>query len=89
MKTKLLVYAWGHAILHAALLVHIRPTTNHKHSPIQLVCGQQLKIFHLCLFGLLYMFILHPYNALKWVFNVGLEFMLVLILYQLFDILNL
>ena len=51
MKSKLPVYAWGHAILHAALLVHIRPTTNHKHSSIQLVCGQQLSIFHFHIFG--------------------------------------
>ena len=29
MRTKLPIYAWGHAILHAAALVLIRPTANH------------------------------------------------------------
>ena len=28
MNTKLPIYAWGHAILHAASLVRIRPTSN-------------------------------------------------------------
>ena len=40
MKSKLLVSAWGHAILHAASLVRIKPTTYHKFSPLQLVLGQ-------------------------------------------------
>ena len=51
MKTKLHVSTWGHAILHAASLVHIKPTANHKHSPMQLVCGQQPNICHLRIFG--------------------------------------
>ena len=37
MKSKLPVSAWGHAILHAASLVRIRPTAYHKFSPLQLV----------------------------------------------------
>jgi transposase InsO family protein len=40
LKTKLPVSAWGHAILHAALLVRIRPTAYRKYSPLQLVLGQ-------------------------------------------------
>ena len=51
MKSKLPVSAWGHAILHAASFVHIRPTANHKFSPLQLVLGQQPNIFHLRTFG--------------------------------------
>ena len=39
MKTKLLVSAWGYAILHAASLVRIRPTTYQKYSPLQLAFG--------------------------------------------------
>ena len=30
MRTKLLIYAWGHAILHVVALVRIRLTTNHQ-----------------------------------------------------------
>ena len=51
MKTKLPISAWGHAILHAASLVHIRPTAYHKYSPLQLVLGQQPNIFHMRIFG--------------------------------------
>ena len=40
MKSKLPVSAWGHAILHAASLVCIKPTAYHKFSPLQLVLGQ-------------------------------------------------
>jgi hypothetical protein len=51
MKTKLPISAWGHAILHAASLVRIRPTAYHKYSPLQLVFGQQPNIFHFRIFG--------------------------------------
>ena len=51
MKSKLLVSAWDHAILHAASLVRIRPTIYHKFSQLQLVLGQQPNIFHLRTFG--------------------------------------
>ena len=51
MKSKLPVSAWGHAILHAASLVCIKPTAYHKFSPLQLVLGQQPNIFHLHTFG--------------------------------------
>jgi hypothetical protein len=37
MRTKLLVSTWGHAVLHAATLIHIRPTTYHKFSLLKLV----------------------------------------------------
>ena len=51
MKTKLPISAWGHAILHAASLIRVRPTAYHKYSPLQLVLGQQPNINHLKIFG--------------------------------------
>jgi hypothetical protein len=51
MKTKLPVSAWGHAILHAASLVRIRPTTYQKYSPLQLAFGQPPNISHFRIFG--------------------------------------
>ena len=51
MRTKLPIYAWGHAILHAAALVRIRPTANHQQSPFQLVLGQIPNLSHLRVFG--------------------------------------
>lgn len=39
MKYKLPISTWGHAILHAASLILIRPTTYHKFSPLHLVKG--------------------------------------------------
>ena len=51
MKTKLPTSAWGHAIMHVAGLVSIRPTTYHEYSPSQLVLGKQPKIYHLQIFG--------------------------------------
>ena len=51
MSTKLPIYAWGHAILHATTLVRIRPTVNHQQSPFQLVLGQIPNLSHLRVFG--------------------------------------
>ena len=51
MKTKLPTSAWGHAIMHAATLVRIRPTTYHEYSHSQLVLGKQPNISHLRIFG--------------------------------------
>ena len=36
LKSKLPLSAWGHAIIHAANLIRLRPTTNHNLSPLQL-----------------------------------------------------
>jgi len=52
MKSKLPISAWGHAILHVASLIRIRPTSNHKFSPSQLVLGEEPNISHLKVFGL-------------------------------------
>ena len=51
MRTKLPNTAWGHAILHVASLVRLRPTAYHKYSPLQLVNGQEPNISHLRVFG--------------------------------------
>ena len=51
MKTKLPSLVWGHAILHAASLVRIRPTSYHKYSPLQLTSGHEPNISHLRIFG--------------------------------------
>ena len=51
MKTKLPTLAWGHAIMHAANLVHIRPTAYHEYSHFQLVLSKPSNIFHIRIFG--------------------------------------
>jgi hypothetical protein len=51
MKSKLPMSTWGHAILHAAALIHIRPTGYHSSSPLQLVFGKEPDISHLRIFG--------------------------------------
>ncbi|KAL4562174.1 hypothetical protein LXL04_034368 [Taraxacum kok-saghyz] len=51
MRTKLLVSMWGHAILHAASLIRMRPSSYHKYSSIQLAFGQEPNISHLRIFG--------------------------------------
>jgi len=51
MKVNLPMTTWGYAILHVAILIRIRPTRNHKYSPMHLVFGQQPNISHLRIFG--------------------------------------
>ena len=51
MKTKLPTLAWGHAIMHAVDLVHIRPTAYHEYSPFQLVLVKPPNISHIRIFG--------------------------------------
>ena len=51
MKTKLPTSVWGHAILHAATLIRLRPTSYHTLSPLQLFMGQEPNISHLRIFG--------------------------------------
>ena len=50
MRAKLPISAWGHAILHAAALIRIRPIIYHEFSPLQLVHGQEPNISHLRIF---------------------------------------
>ncbi|KAK7302565.1 hypothetical protein RJT34_13457 [Clitoria ternatea] len=51
MRSKLPISTWGHAILHAAALIRIRPTSNHEYSPLQLVHCKEPNISHLRIFG--------------------------------------
>ena len=51
MRTQLPVSTWGHAILHAASLIRLRPIANHQYSPLQIVLGNQPNISHLRVFG--------------------------------------
>ena len=51
MRSSLPSSAWGHAILHAAALIRLRPTTDHKYSPLQLVSGREPNLSHLKIFG--------------------------------------
>ena len=51
LRTKLGSSAWGHAVLHVAALIRIRPTALHTHSPLQLVFGHEPDISHLRTFG--------------------------------------
>ena len=51
LKTKLPLFAWGHAIIHAANLIHLHFTTNQDLSQLQLALGYQPNISHLRVFG--------------------------------------
>ena len=51
LKTKLPLSAWGHAIIHAAHLIRLRPIANHDLSPLQLAKGYQPNISHLRIFS--------------------------------------
>ncbi|KAM2817807.1 hypothetical protein COP1_041878 [Malus domestica] len=51
IRTKLPIAAWGHAILHAAKLVRLRPVATQPFSAIQLVTGCEPYISHLRVFG--------------------------------------
>ena len=51
MRTHLPTSVWGHAILHAAALVRIRPRSYHKFSLLQLASEREPNISHLRTFG--------------------------------------
>jgi len=51
IRTKLPISIWGHAILHAAALIRIRPSVYHEYSPLQLAFSHEPNIFHLKIFG--------------------------------------
>lgn len=59
------IEAWGHAILHAASLVKLRPTSDHIFSPIELVTGKQPSIAHLRKFGCAVYVPIPPQNMTK------------------------
>jgi hypothetical protein len=43
----LAISCWGHGVLHATDLIQLRPTAYHSTSPLYLVRGNALGIFHL------------------------------------------
>ena len=51
MKSKLPVSAWGHAVLHATELIRIRPSSEHRYSPSQLLTGHEPDVSHIKTFG--------------------------------------
>ena len=51
--------------MHAAILVHIRPTTYHEYSPSQLVLGKQPNISHLRIFGCVVYVPIAPTQCIK------------------------
>ena len=51
MESKLSVSAWGHVVLHAAMLIQLRQMAYHQYSPTQLISGHQPNISHLRKFG--------------------------------------
>jgi hypothetical protein len=50
-KCNLSITCWGHAALHAADLIQLRPTAYHSICPLCLVCGNAPSISHLRKFG--------------------------------------
>ena len=75
MKTKLPTLAWGHAIKHAANLVHIRSPAYHEYSPFQLVLGKPPNISHIRIFGCAIYVPIAPTHRTKWVHKEDLGFM--------------
>ena len=51
MRAKLPTFVWGHAILHVASLVRIRPAAYHKYCQLQLAYGHKPNVCHLRIFG--------------------------------------
>ena len=51
MRSNLPLSVWGYAILHAALLIRLRPTTNQPYSAYQMVTGYEPDISFLRILG--------------------------------------
>ena len=65
LNTKLPLLVGGHAIIHAANLIRLRPTTNQDLSPLQLVLDYQPNILHLRVFGCAIYFSFSPTHRTK------------------------
>ncbi|KAK9932128.1 hypothetical protein M0R45_019377 [Rubus argutus] len=64
MRTNLPLSAWGHAVLHAAMLIRLRPTATQTFSAQQLVTGYEPNISHLRIFGCaVYVLIMPPHRT--------------------------
>ena len=66
---------WGHVVLHAAALIHLRPSAYHDVSPIQLV-RKINRIFPICVnLDVLYTFLYHHLSEQRWGLSVVWESM--------------
>ena len=52
LRTNLNDTTWGHAVMHAAAVIRLRPTASLLQSPIQMVLGYELDIAHLRRLGI-------------------------------------
>ncbi|KAK9907163.1 hypothetical protein M0R45_002408 [Rubus argutus] len=66
MRTNLPLSAWGHAVLHAAILIRLRPTATQTFSAQQLVTGYEPSISHLRIFGCAIYVPITPPQRTKW-----------------------
>ena len=57
--------AWGHAILHDVVLIHIGPTACNSYSPQQLIVGKEHDISHIKTFGCAIYMPIAPSNRTK------------------------
>ena len=65
MRTKFSIFVWGHVILHAAILICIRPSAYHEYCPLQLAFGQEPNISHLRIFSCIVYVLIAPLQCIK------------------------
>ena len=65
IRTKLPTSIWGHAVIHAANIVHLIPIASQQFSAVQLVTGKILDISHLKIFGCAVYVPISPTNRKK------------------------
>ena len=65
LRTNLNDTTWGHAVLHVAALIKLRPTSSLLQSPFQMVIGYELDISHLRTFGCIVQVLLHHQKERK------------------------
>jgi hypothetical protein len=65
MNYKLPMSCWGHAVLHATDLIQLRLAIYNETSPLQLIRGNPLSIFHLRK-GVLYTYASHHLSGPRW-----------------------
>jgi hypothetical protein len=78
MRCKLPSSAWGHAILHAAALIKLRPTADHEYSPLQLSLEEN-QVYPISKYLVVrFMYQYRHHNAPKWDHREDWAFTLVL-----------
>ena len=63
METRFPTSLWGHAILHAATLIRLKPTNYHKIYP--LIMCQEPNLSHIRIFGYAVYVLVAPPNTTK------------------------